>query len=228
MKSFFKESKSFLVIFFCILLVDIVFKNFDFLYNYRYISKLLVTLSLFIHFYYNSDHFLKNERKLVFIALFFSFVADFFLINDSNLIFMVLGMSMFILAKASYSIFYSFKAEFNAQFLWPFLAVTLLFYFFVTFFLYDGLGVLFIPALIYVFASAAMLKMAFLRSKNVNNKSYIFVLLGAFLFIAAEIILSVNSFYTPLSHAKITLMLAYGLSQLFTIKGIILQNQPSS
>ena len=226
MKLFFKEKKSFLIIFFCILSVDIIFKNFDFLYKFRYISKLLITASLILHFYYNSHGFLKNERILVLLALFFSFVADFFLIDSSNILFMGLGMFMFILAKVSYSIFYSFKAQFNVHFFWPFLGVAFLYYFFVTLFLYDGLGNLFIPALIYVLASVTMIKMAFLRNRNVNNKSYIFVLIGAFLFLAAETILSINSFYTPVWHANVTLMLSYGLSQLFTIRGIILQKDP--
>lgn len=224
MKLLFKDLRSFLVIFFCILTADIIFKNFDCLFKFRYISKFLVTISLFIHFYYNSFSFSKKERTLVFLALAFSFVADYFLLNDTTILFTALGMSMFIIAKIFYSLFYYTKAKFNVDFLLPFLAVTFIYYLFVSFFLYEGLGVYFVPVIIYVLASVGMIFMSYSRYRTVNDKSYILVLMGAFLFLASETIFAVDKFYTPLSHIKITLMVSYGLSQLFTIRGIIEQN----
>ncbi len=224
MKLIFKEWKPFLIIFICILITDIIFSNVFSLLKYRYISKQLLTTTLFIHFYYNSAALLKRDRVLVFFALLTSFIADFFIINDSNLVSLSIGMFMYILAKNAYAVVFSYRAKFNIDRLLPFLAVTLLYCITIIYFLYDGIGKLFVPVIIYIFSSLIVFKMAYLRYKRVSSKSYYFALFGAVFFIFSESILSLNIFYKPISHVNITVMLFYGLSQILTIKGIIEQN----
>lgn len=228
MKFIFKKWKLFSIIFIGILFADIAFSNIDYLLKYRYISKLLITITLYIHFHYNSAGLLRRARVLITLALLFSFIADFFIITDSNLLFLAIGMFMFILAKISYAIVFSYKAKFDIDRLLPFLALILLYCLLIMFFLYDGLGTLFIPVVFYTFASIVVVKMAYLRYKRVTNRSYYLVLIGSVFFLISESILSLNNFYKPISHSGITIMLFYGLSQLFTIKGIIEQNNPQN
>ncbi len=223
MKLLFKKSKSFLFIFLCFLLIDLVFTNIDHLYKYRYATKIWVVITLTIHFYYNSSSLLRKERILIFLALFFSLIADIVLITD-NLFFLVVGMSMFILVKICYSIVYFFKAQFDIDRLLPFLTICLLYSLFVIYFLYDAIGELYIPVYTYIFISLVMTKMAYLRYKRVNSKSYYLVLLGAIVFIISETIMAFYNFYKPLPFTFTLVMTTYALSQYLSIRGIILQN----
>lgn len=227
MKLLFKGSKSFLMIFLCILFIDLVFTNTDYLYKYRYATKIWITITLIIHFFYNNSGLVKRDRILGFCALLFSFLADVILITD-KLIFVVAGMFLFILTKICYSIIYSYRTKFDIDRLLPFLAVTLLYCLFIMYFLYEGIGKLYIPVVLYTFISVVMTKMAYLRYKRVSTKSYRFVFLGAILFIISETSMSFYNFYKPLPYTNTTVLLTYGLSQYFSIRGILLQNEPKN
>lgn len=224
MELLFKKKKSFSIIFFIVLFIDLVFTNIDYLYDYRYATKPWIVITLAIHFYYNCLHLSQEERLLVFLALTFSLVADFILITDS-LTFLIVGMSMFILAKVCYAILFSFKARFDIDRLLPFLAVVLLYCLFILYYVYDGVGELFIPVLVYIFVTLTMAKMAYLRYNMVNKNSYYHVLAGAVLFMISETIMGFYSFYKPLPYTYTSVLLTYGLSQFFIIRGIILQNE---
>lgn len=223
MKLLFKKKKSFSVIFLIVLFVDLVFTNIDYLYEYRYFTKPWIIITLVIHFYYNSLHLLPKERILVFLALTFSLIADFILITDS-ITSLITGMSMFILAKICYAILFSFKARFDIDRLLPFLAVVLMYCLFIMYYLYEGVGELFFPVVIYIFVTLTMTKMAYLRYNMVNKKSFYFVLAGAVLFMVSETIMAFYSFYKPLPYTYTSVLLTYGLSQFFVISGIILQS----
>lgn len=225
MKLLFKEPKSFLVIFLCVLFIDLIFTNIDHLYKYRYATKLCVVISLMIHFFYNSSSLLKKERVLIFLALLFSLIADAVLITD-NLTSLIVGMSLFIFAKICYIIVYYFNAQFDIDRLLAFLAVTLLYCLFIMYFLYDGIAKLLVPVVIYTLVSLIMTKMAYLRYKIVNNKSYYLVLMGAILFMISETIMAFYNFYIPLPYSYTLVMLTYAFSQFFSIRGILLQNIP--
>lgn len=224
MKLLFKKKKPFLVVFLIVLLVDLVFTNIDYLYDYRYITKPWIVITLALHFYYNCLHLLPKERLLVFLALALSLVADFILITDS-IPSLITGMSMFILAKICYTIIFSFKARFDIDRLLPFLAVVLLYCLFIIYYVYDGLGELVIPVVVYIFVTLTMAKMAYLRYNMVNKESYYFVMAGAIFFIISETIMGFYNFYKPLPYTYTSVLLTYGLSQFFTIRGIILQNE---
>ncbi|UOB18237.1 lysoplasmalogenase [Abyssalbus ytuae] len=224
MKLLFKKEKSFFLIFLCILLIDLVFTNNQTLYPYRYATKLWIVISLGIHFYYNNSYLLQKERTLVWLALFFSFIADIILITD-RLLFVIIGMIMFLLVKICYATIFYFKARFDIDRLIPFLAVILLYSLIVIYYLYDGVGKLFLPVVIYIFVSLTMTKLAYLRYKMVNNKSYRYVMIGAILFITSETYMSFYNFYKPLPYTNTLVILTYGLFQFFIIRGIILQNK---
>jgi uncharacterized membrane protein YhhN len=225
MKLLFKEPRSFFVIFLCVLFLDLIFVNIDHLYKYRYATKLCIVVALTIHFFYNSSNLLKKERILIFLALLFSLIADAVLITE-NLTSLIIGMSLFIVAKICYIIVYSFKAQFDIDRLLPFLAVTLLYSLFIMYFLYEGISELIVPVVIYSLISLIMTKMAYLRYKVVNNKSYYFVLIGAIFFMISETIMAFYSFYIPLPYSYTLIILTYAISQFLSVRGILLQNIP--
>ncbi|UOB19459.1 lysoplasmalogenase [Abyssalbus ytuae] len=188
-------------------------------------SKLLVTTSLIIYFYYNNTNLIRKEKMLVYFALFFSFMADFFLLHQKVILFLVAGMVMFVLAKICYYFLFSYSSKLDIDRLIPFLAIILLYCLCIMYFLYDGLGQLFIPVVIYTFASLSVAKIAYLRYHGVNHKSFYLVFIGSVLFIISETIMSLDYFYKPVSHSSVTVMLTYGLSQLLTVKGILVEKK---
>ncbi len=219
----FKKKKLFFLLFLIILFTDIVFHNIDGFNEYRYVSKLLIPISLMVFFYYNSYNFIIKERLLIIIALLFSSFGDFILISDPGTLLFSIGISMYMISKIVYSLVFSFRAKFDIDRLLPFLTITLLYCLVIIYFVYSGKG---IPILfMYILVSLIMLKVAYLRFKVVIRKSYLLVLLGCVFFIISESIIGLDKFYAPILYESIFGMLFYGLAQFLIINGLIFQNK---
>lgn len=221
---FFKKEKLFIVFFFTILFTDILFHNIDGFNKYRYISKLLITLSLMLHFYFNSNKRIIKERIFIILALIFSFLGDFILIANPQAIMFSIGISMYIVAKILYAFIFSFNAKFDIDRILPFLTITLLYCLLIIYFVYIGQGIPKILIFTYIFISLVMLKIAYLRYRIVNRKSYLLVLFGCISFIISESVIGLDKFYKPIFFESIFGMLFYGLAQFLIITGLISQD----
>ncbi|MEO5787784.1 lysoplasmalogenase [Gelidibacter sp.] len=104
------------------------------------------------------------------------------------------------------------------------LIIVLTFYAFGLFYLLkNNLGDLLIPVVFYILVILLMIISAFLRQKKVSQKSFIFVFIGAILFVISDSILALNKFYMPLPFSSISIMLTYGLAQFFIVLGLLKQ-----
>jgi uncharacterized membrane protein YhhN len=222
---FARNQKLFSILFFSILFTDIIFHNIEGFNKYRYVSKLLITTSLMIYVCFNRKSLIKKEFIFVILALVFSFWGDYILIANPDSMLFSVGISMYMIAKIIYSLIFSFSAKFDIDRSLPFLTITLLYSLLMIYFVYSGHGVPILLIMVYIFVSLIMLKVAYLRFEIVNQKSYLYVLLGCMSFIVSESIIGIDKFYTPLFYESVFGMFFYGLAQFLIVKGLVFQSK---
>ena len=86
--------------------------------------------------------------------------------------------------------------------------------------IYDNLGQMFIPAMIYAFVALMMLQLAYLRKHAVSKISYRMVIVGALITIISDSVTALKEFYAVVPYQDILIMLFYGISQYFIIIGL--------
>ncbi len=162
----------------------------------------------------------SDLKKYVWIGLFLSWVGDLFLaFDDENPIFFIFGLASFLLAHLSYIVGFIkdapivFPIRMNAK-QWGLVLLTLLFAIAYFMFLQPSLRDMTIPVIAYIIAIASMAIFAVHRKSKTNSMSYLFILAGAFLFVASDSLLAYNKFIAPLPSSVVLIMMTYGLAQL--------------
>jgi uncharacterized membrane protein YhhN len=216
-----KFFKIFIFLFLLNLSLDIYFNNAKEFYDLRIFTKPLITILLGIFFYINSGKMLQLHRVTILLALTFLCVGDIVLLEDTPFYSFIIGLSLFLIGLLLYSFYFYRQTTYDIDRLLPFLAVSLLIALTLIYLMYDGLNNLLIPVMIYIATVLNFIKIAFLRYKNVNNKSYRLVLAGSILFAITEIIIGLHAFHKAILFKDIFIMGFYGLSQLFIITGIV-------
>ena len=216
--------KVFIAIFLLNLSLDIYFNNTKEFYQYRVVTKPLITLLLVFFFYINSHAMLFRNRLIIIGALLFLCAGDVLLLQDTSFYSLIGGLTLFLIAVLLYSLYLYKQTRYDIDRLIPYLAVSLLISLSMIYLMYDGLNNLLIPVMIYLVTILNFLKIAFLRYKNVNIKSYRLVFVGILCFTLVQMIIGLNEFYKTLPYTDVYIMLFYGSSQLLIILGILAIN----
>jgi uncharacterized membrane protein YhhN len=218
----FRNLEKFSILFFAMLLIDIIVKETLPTIPYRYISKPIIVILLFGYYWYNSNALNKNTQLLTFCALGSFLIGDILLIKGAvNGVFLAIGVSFFVLGKAFYSFRFSHSNDFKMGRLIPFFIFCFIFLTAVFLLIYDNLGQMFIPIVIYAFVALMMLQLAFLRKHAVSRVSYYMVLIGALITIVSDTVTALKEFYAVIPYQEILIMLFYGVSQYFIIVGLV-------
>ena len=227
MKFIFKNTFRFSVLYIVLYLLDTFFKNNDTLYGFRYISKIILSLSLLLFYFFNTNQKDTNKKKLVITALSFFIIGDFFFIsgNYGNMFHFVIASFLFVSAKICYSIRFLNNEDFNINKLIPFLFFCFIYMSIVMSIVYHNLGKYFIPLLLYLFVAMLLTQFAYLRKGEVNVLSFWYVITGVIAFMIADSINILKMFYNPLiAYNKITVMFFYCLAQYLIVLGILKEN----
>jgi uncharacterized membrane protein YhhN len=226
-KTIFKNPTIFSVIFFLLLFIDIYIKENLSAIPYRYISKPLVILFLLAYYLLNKDPKNKTKFILTIVGLLCFLVGDVLLINGNEFAYLATGISFFILGKAFYCYIFSHSKDFNISRLIPFFIVSFIYTTVLFILIYDNLGSMFVPVLIFLFVAIMMLQLAYLRKNAVSKISYQLVLIGALISMVSDTVTALKEFYTAIPFQEITIMLFYGISQYFIILGITKEGEPA-
>ncbi|WP_242134943.1 lysoplasmalogenase [Aestuariivivens marinum] len=215
-----KSEKSFVFVYFLIVILELVCSSVVSLYVLHFITKPAIVISLicFLHQYANDLD--GKTKKITIWALTFSVLGDILLmfvyINQN---FFIGGLISFMLAHLMYiKVFYG-KHKFHKK-IFNFLGILLIYVFFLFYILKNNLGNMLLPVILYMAVILLMVTMAFLRQGQVNKLSFILVFLGAITFIISDSLLALNKFYKPLPLANISIMLTYALAQLLIVFGL--------
>lgn len=216
-----KFLKVFIFLFLVNLSLDIYFNNAKEFYELRLLTKPLIIILLSIFFYLNSEKMELKSRLIIFAALTFLCIGDVFLLEDTPFYSFIIGLISFLIAMLFYSLYFYKQTRYDIDRLIPYLAVSLLISLSLIYLMYDGLNNLLVPVIIYMAMVLNLLKLAYLRYKNVNIKSYRLVFIGVSFFTIAQILIGINRFHQTLLYKDIYIMFLYGISQLFIILGIL-------
>jgi uncharacterized membrane protein YhhN len=86
--------------------------------------------------------------------------------------------------------------------------------------LYDHLGTMLVPVILYALTIIVMSIMALNRGGTVSKQSFTWVLIGAALFIISDGVLAYNRFVEEFSISHLIIMSTYGLAQLLLVAGM--------
>lgn len=218
-----KTDKHFAVLFFLLIVAELVCGNVERLSTWHYITKPSLLIALIFYFNNQSKTLNLKTRIFILIALGFSLLGDILLMFvDQSQNFFMFGLISFLLAHIFYC--YIFLTNRNSKKNPMGLILVLLIYAIGLFYLMkDGLQDLLIPVIIYMLFILLMTVTAFLRYRTPASNSYMLVLVGAILFVVSDSILALNKFYMPFGFASFSIMLTYALAQYFIVLGLLKQ-----
>ena len=218
-----KTEKSFSFLFVILLALEIATSSFESISSLNYLAKPALLISLIFFFWKQSFGLEKRIRTMILLALVFSLLGDILLMfvpQSGN--YFIGGLVAFLTAHVFYILV--FLKERNPSknsvfFIGLMLAYgALLFYL-----LQDGLGDMIIPVVLYMLVILSMATTAFLRQDQVVKNNYVFVFIGAILFMISDSILALNKFYQPLPFRNFSIMFTYAFAQLFIVFGLLKQ-----
>ncbi len=168
-------------------------------------------------------------HRMIVIALFFSWGGDVLLqLSQFNETFFLMGVGSFLVTQLIYMVsFFSTRGPNVVFFRKAYLIVPVAAYgVFILWLIYEGLGDMLIPILVYAVVILTMLVAALNREKKVTRQSYILVLSGAILFIVSDSLIMIDRIRFPFELARIVIMSTYITAQYLIALGCIRQFMP--
>ena len=211
-----------IALFLIVLLADLVavYTNNETL---RYVTKPLIMPMLIIYFLAETNSFITSLKKLIVLALIFSWAGDVLLVFESTSSnFFIFGLVAFLIAHIFYILFYEnvIRKDGIRKNYWWFLPV-IIYYIALIYILSPNLGDMKLPVRIYGVVISYMLIQALQTGGIKNFGAATLMIAGAVLFITSDSILAINKFYEPFKYAGIAIMLTYGLAQLLITLGAV-------
>lgn len=190
-----------------------------------YIAKPLLMISLGIFAFTQFKGKIRSNQSLYLAGAFFACLGDVFLMLKGANLFLP-GLGSFLIMQWFYIVLFAKDVS------KPILSLQSISRFIPYLLFAAGLLWLLFPAVshdailtsaisIYALSIATMGWMSSLRYKNVNASSFIYVLLGAILFITSDALIAIGKFLTPIAHSALLIMSTYALAQFLIMMGLL-------
>lgn len=213
--------KQFSILFFVIVLFEIITGSTENLQIAHYIAKPAIVISLVFLFIKTSEGISKSIKRITLLALGFSVLGDILLMFvDQSPHFFTVGLVAFLLAHIMYILVFLIHRN-KQKSIVGFVILLLVYASGLFYLLKDGLGEMLVPVIIYMIVILSMATTAFVRKGIVNSNSYNLVFIGAIFFMISDSILALNKFYQPIPFSNISIMLTYALAQYLIVLGIL-------
>jgi uncharacterized membrane protein YhhN len=214
------KPKQLFFLFAIVSLLEIVFVTTD-NQTLRYFTKPLI-IPLLAAIYISYQHPRKSIFKdHILLGLFFSWAGD-VLLQAPNLF--IPGLLSFLTAHIFYIIYFAKTKSDQTSFfkLRPIMLIAVMAYLLeFLYILWPTLGPMRIPVLIYGITISTMLSAALWQYQKLENKTALYFIIGATLFVTSDSLLALNMFKEHFSMAGILIMSTYILAQLFIVLGAI-------
>jgi uncharacterized membrane protein YhhN len=191
-----------------------------------FVSKVLIIPPLMVIFILNLKLDSNRLHKYLFAGLVFSWIGDVLLeVPGGGEVMFIAGLGGFLVSLALYAFVFFANPGRNKEFRNRiYLLIPVLLYgLAMGLYLYDHLGEMRLPVIIYETAMISMLAGAVTRIGKVNPTSYIMVLTGAILFIISDSVLALNKFVNPVTLSTLIIMSTYITAQWLITIGYIKQ-----
>jgi uncharacterized membrane protein YhhN len=164
-------------------------------------------------------------KKIMLIALFFSWLGDVLLLFESrDPLFFIFGLVCFLTTHILYIIYFLNIRSENSSLLkrYPLLIIPVLAYgISLVWLLFPHLADLKIPVMVYAAVICAMLLCSLHVFYKVARPANILYITGALFFVCSDSLLAVNKFYQPFAYAGVFIILTYCLAQFLIVLGFI-------
>ena len=209
------------------LIAFIIFSLIDFFGIYLekqwmvYLAKPMLMTTLFGYYYLNK----KSDNLFFVLGLLFSLFGDLFLLGSGELYF-ILGLIFFLIAHVFYIIMvFKILLEIKLKdFMIAGIPYLLLFLILINV-LYDGLGSMKIPVIIYAMTISFLGVVSLLLFLQSRTKTSLLLLFGVLIFITSDTILALNLFYEKQSFYPILIMTTYVMAQFLICKFVLYLNK---
>ena len=209
------------------LIAFIIFSLIDFFGIYLekqwmvYLAKPMLMTTLFGYYYLNK----KSDNLFFVLGLLFSLFGDLFLLGSGELYF-ILGLIFFLIAHVFYIIMvFKILLEIRLKdFMIAGIPYLLLFLILINV-LYDGLGSMKIPVIIYAMTISFLGVFSLLLFLQSRTKTSLLLLFGVLIFITSDTILALNLFYEKQSFYPILIMTTYVMAQFLICKFVLNLNK---
>jgi len=185
------------------------------------ITKPLLMISLLILFLEETRSIRTSLKIKIILAITLSWFGDVLLMLDLNPNFFILGLASFLIAHIAYIAANVSHGDVDSDksilVKWMVWITASVYGLAMIWTLWPGLGDLMIPVIIYTVVILAMILTAF--SRKVYYISWIYVLIGAVLFVISDSILAYNKFVSELVLGRLLVMSTYILAQYLLIRG---------
>jgi uncharacterized membrane protein YhhN len=207
-----------LLLFLVVLVIELLTQIYGWRTVHMY-SKPMLIPSLAAYFFFSIE--VKGKLAfLVIVALAFSWLGDVMLLfQELKPLYFMLGLVFFLSAHVTYLYVFSRSSQgFKPKtFTYATGFLLIVYGLLLVLLMWQGLGELKIPVMIYTSVIMIMGISALFRKANGAS----LVLIGAFLFITSDSLLALNKFYQPFVSADFWVMLTYLLAQFFIVTGMI-------
>ena len=222
--------KKFTILFFLIFIAELFAVYYSWRFEWlEYITKPLILPSLIGFILVSTKGISCKFKRLILIALLFSWFGDLFLMIDEKYpLLFIFGLASFLISHLLY--IFAFNQTAHPPLDVPlikkhpwiiFLLIVFGIYVFKA--LQPGLGEMVVPVIVYLIAILAMFLFALNRWGKVSNPSFLWITFGALLFILSDSILAFDKFHEHIKNAHLIIMATYMLAQYAIVRGAYLQ-----
>lgn len=225
MSRVFKNFKFFTLVYFTVLITDVLIKiNLGNL-PYRHFTK--PTLILLLAGYYYTNNKEKVKKNKIWMYIFFStiLVGDSILLHKYKFIFFIVSLLFFSIAKIFLSFRITPRHDFNITRLLPLSILFFVYTMCIASIVYENMGVLLIPSVICYFLSLLLFQFAVLRRRVFNKFSYLCVTIGVILFTFSESMMAIEIFKTEFPFQKILIVVFYLTALYLIVVGIVKEEE---
>lgn len=219
------KTRAISVIYFIIGIISVILLNQPAFWP-GFISKVMIIPVLVILLLTNLNLFENRFHGFMVAGLIFSWAGDVFLefTKDNGNMF-IIGLVCFLLAHVMYfTVFMITPGENTILTKRVYLLVPVIIYgAALVAYLYDGLGEMRLPVIIYALVILTMLSGALDRKGRVNNKSYYLILAGAIIFVISDSTIAISKFSHQFKLSELVIMSSYIVAQYLIVRGYIYQ-----
>lgn len=211
----FKKYKGFTIFYLLVIIANLLF--FTILTEYRMVSKPLIMGSL-IGFYIGT---VTKQSPSFILAMIFALLGDIFLMIDGD-DFFLLGLGSFLIMQIGYAFNFYQDRQHNSQKVTTITTVILLVATSIIGWLWQDLGSLRIPVIIYTLAICTMVITAINRKPDISWHKQ--VIIGVILFLLSDSLIALTKFGNFNENIfKYLIMATYMIGQYLIVRGVIEQ-----
>ncbi len=230
MISIFQNKKYVALIFFSVLLLDLVIKFYSEVSTLRFITKPFLLLILILFTFFNKHLTYKRNLIYVLVGLILFLFGDIFMLLYKNPLLYSIGVVCFIFGKVFYTFRLVTREEFRLRKLMPYIIFIFIYMVSIFALIYQGLsGIHLYLTIIYFMVALHVVFFSLIRKNSVNRVSYHLVFVGVFFSILSDSLVALQMYYSfNSSFFGLLIMLCYGISQYFFITGFIEEKKLSN